>query len=85
MKNVNQRRKYVKMEFAPNGVIGTAAHEAVDIWKPTLGATLRTGGETDFVHYNPQEKIDKNTARMIRKASRMNSSKEGRAPTGQTQ
>jgi len=81
MKNVNQRRKYVKMEFAPNGVIGRAAHEAVDVWKPTLGATIRTGGEIDLIKCNPQEKINKNTARMIRKASRINS-KEGRAPTG---
>jgi hypothetical protein len=86
MKNVNQRRKYVKMEFAPNGVIGTAAHQAVDVWKPTLGATIRTGGEIDLIKCNPQEKIDKNTRRMIRKASRIiNNSKEGRAPTGTTQ
>ena len=84
MKNVNQRRKYVKMEFAPNGVIGTAAHQAVDVWKPTLGATIRTGGEIDLIKCNPQEKIDKNTARILRKA-RSIISKEGRAPTGQTQ
>jgi len=84
MKNVNQRRKYWNIKLF-NDSCATALHDAQDIFKEYLGTTLKTGGEWEFIRYNPQEKIDKNTARMIRKASRIINSKEGRAPTGQTQ
>jgi hypothetical protein len=68
---LNKKRKYGLIKFAPNGVIGQAAHEAVDIWKAELGATLRTGGEWDLVVSNPEYKVYRNTARMIRKAKRL--------------
>jgi hypothetical protein len=81
---LNKRRKYSNIKPF-NDCCAVALHDAKDIFKEYLGTTLKTGGEWEFIRYNPQEKIDKNTARMIKKASRIISSKEGRAPTGQTQ
>jgi hypothetical protein len=84
MKNVNQRRQYSNIKPF-NDCCATALHVAKERYVESLGATIRTGGEWDFIITNPEPKIDKNTRRMIRKASRINNSKEGRAPTGQTQ
>lgn len=83
MKNVNQKRNYGLIKWGPTGAIGTATHEGVDRWIPNLGAIVRAGGETDLLKRYPQEKIDKNTARMLKKASRINR-REGRAPAGQS-
>jgi len=66
---LNRKRKYGLIKWAPNGVIGQAAQVAVDRYVESLGATIRTGGEIDLIKCNPQEKIDKNTRRMLRKAS----------------
>jgi len=66
---LNRKRKYGLIKWAPNGVIGQAAQVAVDRYVESLGAPIRTGGEIDLIKCNPQEKIDKNTRRMLRKAS----------------
>jgi len=84
MKNVNQRRKYSNIKYF-NDRCATALHVAKERYVESLGATIRTGGEWEFIITNPQPKIDKNTRRMIKKASRINNSKEERAPTGTTQ
>jgi len=70
MKNVNQRRKYGLIKWAPNGVIGQAAQVAVDRYVESLGATIRTGGCQDFVLENPQPKVDKNTTHLLKYVNR---------------
>lgn len=57
----------------------------IPAFEPIEGGT--GGGGFKYLGYkNPVLKIDKNTRRMIRKASRViNNSKEGRAPIGTTQ
>ena len=80
MKNVNQPRKYSKIYWAKNGVIGQAAQVAVDRYVESLGATIRTGGSQDFVVCNAQER---NTARMLRKASRIIAGKKEERQPGQ--
>jgi len=83
MKNVNKRRQYSNIKPF-NDCCATALHVAKERYVESLGATIRAGGEWEFIITNPEPKIDKNTRRMIRKASRI-ISKEGRAPTGTTQ
>jgi len=80
---LNKRRKY--SNFKPfNECCYTALHVSQDIYKEYLGVTLKTGGEWEFIRYNPQEKIDKNTARMLRKASRIENSKKEERQLGQS-
>ena len=55
MKNVNQRRKYSNFKQF-NDACYTAVHEAKDVYVESLGATVRTGSEIDFVREDPQEK-----------------------------
>jgi len=70
MKNVNQPRKYSKIYWAPNGVLGQAAQVAVDRYVESLGATIRTGGSQDFVVANPQSKNEKKMNRSLKYATR---------------
>ena len=55
MKNVNQKRKYFNFRQF-NDACYTAVHEAKDVYVESLGATVRTGSEIDFVREDPQEK-----------------------------
>lgn len=55
MKNVNQRRKYSNIKKF-NDTCATALHVAKDVWVESLGATVRTGAEKDFIKDDPQEK-----------------------------
>lgn len=70
MKNVNQRRKYSNFKQF-NDACYTAVHEAKDVWVESLGATIRTGGELDFVVINPQTKITKKNRNILRKVTRI--------------
>jgi len=72
MKNVNQKRNYGLIKWGPTGAIGTATHEGVDRWIPSLGATIRTGGEIDLVMINPMLKIAKKNRNILRKVTRLN-------------
>jgi hypothetical protein len=69
MRNVNQKRKYSNWKQF-NECCYTAQHDAADIFKEQLGVTLKTGGEWEFIKYNPQEKIDKHTTRMVKYSNR---------------
>src|SRR5580765_4820068 len=55
---LNKRRKYSNIKQF-NDCCATALHVASDRWVESLGATVRTGGEIDFIVCNPQQKIDK--------------------------
>ena len=55
MKNVNQRRNYSNIKKF-NDTCATALHEAKDVWVESLGATVRTGAEKEFIKEDPQEK-----------------------------
>jgi hypothetical protein len=77
MKNVNQRRKYSNIKKF-NDCCGTALHEATDKFLGDEGAVIRCGGEIDLVRMNTTALIDKNTNRMLRKASRITATKEER-------
>ena len=73
MKNVNQRRKY--SNFKPfNDTCATALHEAKDVYVESLGATVRTGAELDFIKMDRKElankQIDRNRMKLERFAKR---------------
>jgi hypothetical protein len=54
MKNVNQKRKYSNFKQF-NDACYTAVHEAKDVYVESLGATVRTGGEIDFIKMDSDE------------------------------
>ena len=54
MKNVNQRRKYSNFKQF-NDACYTAVHEAKDVYVESLGATVRTGAEIDFIKMDRDE------------------------------
>jgi len=70
MKNVNQRRKYSNIKHF-NDCCATALHVATDRWVESLGATIRTGSEIDFVIVNPYQKIAKKNRNILRKVTRL--------------
>lgn len=80
MRNVNQRRKYAKIKWAPNGVIGTAAHQAVDKLNEAIGCTLKTGGEIDFVVANYETKAEKSKVKWKRVLRKSQSSQVKQVP-----
>ena len=61
---INKKRKYSYIKL--DGCLGTALHQAVDRWNEAQGLTLRTGGETDLIVANYDQKIAKNTRRLAR-------------------
>jgi len=64
---LNKRRKY--SNFKPfNDCCATALHEAKDVWVESLGATIRTGSEIDFIVCNPQTKNEKKMNRSLKYA-----------------
>ena len=71
MKNVNQRRKYSDFKQF-NDCCYTALHEAKDEFKEYLGATMKTGGEIDFIKMDRDEirtrVIDRNRRKLERLA-----------------
>ena len=69
MKNVNQRRKYSNIKPF-NDCCATALHVASERWVESLGATVRTGGEIDFIVCNPQAKNEKKMNRSLKYAIR---------------
>lgn len=77
MKNVNQRRNYSNFKYF-NDCCATALHEPTDKFLGDEGAVIRCGGELDLVRCNTKELVDRNTVRMLRKASRINAKKEER-------
>jgi hypothetical protein len=66
---LNKRRKYSNIKKF-NDCCGTALHEATEKYVESLGATIRTGGELDFVVINPQVKIAKKNRNILRKVTR---------------
>jgi len=73
MKNVNQRRKYSNIKKF-NDCCATALHVASERWVESLGATIRTGSEIDFVIINPYQKIAKKNRNILRKVTRLQQS-----------
>jgi len=71
MKNVNQRRKYSNIKPF-NDCCATALHEAKDVYVESLGATVRCGGELDFIKMDRDEirtrVIDRNRRKLERLA-----------------
>lgn len=79
MKNVNQRRKYVRITWTGGDrntgfVIGNALHVAADRWSEAMGCTLKTGGEMDLVSANYELEHQKRESRrdryIVKKASK---------------
>jgi hypothetical protein len=72
MKNVNQRRKYVKINLhndkGQRHVMGTALHETTEKLYPEAGAIIRCGGELDFIKMDRKElaykQIDRNRRKL---------------------
>ena len=73
MKNVNQRRQYSNIKPF-NDCCATALPQATDRWVESLGATIRTGSEIDFVIVNPYQKIAKKNRNILRKVTRLQQS-----------
>jgi len=71
MRNVNQRRKYSNIKPF-NDACATALHEAKDVYVESLGATVRTGAEIDFIKMDRDEirtrVIDRNRRKLERLA-----------------
>jgi hypothetical protein len=61
---LNKRRKYSNFKQF-NDACYTAVHEAKDVYVESLGATVRTGGELDFVKEDKCQKRNK-TDRYLR-------------------
>jgi predicted nuclease with TOPRIM domain len=62
---LNKRRKYSNFKQF-NDACYTALHEAKDEFKEHLGATMKTGGELDFVKMDRLERVEKEIARYNR-------------------
>ena len=70
MKNVNQRRKYSNIKPF-NDCCATALHEAKDVYVESLGATVRCGGELDFIKMDRKELANKQIDRNRRKLDKL--------------
>ena len=70
MKNVNQRRKYSNIKPF-NDCCATALHEAKDVYVESLGATVRCGGELDFIKMDRKELANKQIDRNRRKLEKL--------------
>jgi len=70
MKNVNQRRKYSNIKPF-NDCCATALHEAKDVYVESLGATVRCGGELDFIKMDRKELANRQIDRNRRKLDQL--------------
>jgi hypothetical protein len=74
MKNVNQKRKYSNFKQF-NDACYTAVHEAKDVYVESLGATVRCGGEIDFIKMDRDEirtaVINRNKRKLDKLAKRL--------------
>ena len=74
MKNVNQKRKYSNFKQF-NDACYTAVHEAKDVYVESLGATVRTGAEIDFIKMDRDEirtaVINRNKRKLDKLAKRL--------------
>ena len=64
---LNKKRKYSNIKHF-NDCCATALHEAKDVWVESLGATVRCGGERDFIKMDRKglanRQIDKNRRKL---------------------
>jgi len=71
---LNKRRKYSNIKKF-NDCCGTALHEAKDVYVESLGATVRTGAEIDFIKMDRDEirtaVINRNKRKLDRLAKRL--------------